>query len=176
MTVSVPTGFLPSAFSGPAWDQARQLVLCRPHEDERMQAISAELAVRNLLHRYVYALDCSDIEGVMASFTADCVMNSPTGTVSGTAAIRTHYEQVLADMPTRFHLLTNTAVRISADLRSAEVSSYFFAVRQKGGEPPHFLGGLFADQVVERDGEWKICTRSIAVDVGGGFAPAVGLL
>jgi uncharacterized protein (TIGR02246 family) len=174
MSVSVPTGFLPSAFSGQAWDQARRLLRSRPHDGKLVPAILAELAIRDLLHRYVYALDRSDLEGVMAIFTDDCVLNSTTNTVSGTAAIRAHYEQVLADTPSRFHLLTNTAVRIASDLQSGEVSSYFFAVRQKDGEPPHFLAGLFADHVVDRDGEWKVRARTIAIDVGGGLSPAPG--
>jgi hypothetical protein len=155
MSATTTAGFLPSAFAGAAWEAARGQ-LARPN---------AGTALRDLHNHYAYTLDQGDLDGVVDYFTDDCVIDSPRGPVVGASAIRAHYEQLLRDTRYRFHLLTNTIARPAEDTRSGRIVSYYLAFLQNDGEPPRTLAGLIADDVVNRDGAWKIRARSIAVDV-----------
>jgi uncharacterized protein (TIGR02246 family) len=155
MNDTITAGFLPTAFAGAAWEVARGQ-LAQP---------DAGTELRDLHNRYAYTLDQGDLDGVVAFFTDDCVFDSPSGPVVGAAAIRAHYEHLFSTTRHRFHLLTNTIVRLAEDARSGRIVSYFLAVLQDDGEPPRTVAGLIADDAVQRDGAWKIRARSIAVDL-----------
>ena len=165
MSDTTSEGFLPTAHTGPAWEEARGQ-LTRPRKDNApVEGFRAGMGVRDLINRYAYALDQGDLDGLMEFFADDCVINAPRGTLAGASAIRAHYERVISESDHRFHLLTNMIVRMGDDFGSARVTTYFFGVLQNHGEPLRTVGGLLADQVVKRDGQWKICARSVSIDV-----------
>jgi len=159
-------GFLPNAHAGPAWERARELLVQPYRDDASLAAVREEMAVRDLLHRYHYSWDQRDLDGILGHFTDDCVITDQGGvTTAGIAAIRARYERQMETTDHRFHLLSNIIVRLAADLRSGEVTWYHYAVLQKAGALPLGHGGLVADRVVKRDGEWKISARSTGVDL-----------
>lgn len=163
-------GFLPTAYAGSAWDEARTQ-LARPRKGESpLEGMMAGMGVRDLLNRYMYTIDQGDLDGLMGFFTDDCVINTPKGSIVGTAAIREHYDLLLTGPHRRFHLVTNMIVRLADDYESGRITSYYFAMLQNDGQPPRAVAGLLADQVVKHGGGWKISARSISTDVTCEFA------
>jgi hypothetical protein len=108
--------------------------------------------------------------------TDDCVWTNPRGTLAGAQAIRADYAEHFSVSSRRSHVWSNVIVRLSDDLRSGGAASNFFAVLETDGKPPRLVGGLAADQLVKRDGEWKICVRNVTANfsvnlAGPGDAP-----
>lgn len=164
MTTSVRATFQPDAGATVAWDLARAQ-LDRPRSGQpSLDYVCDELALRDLMARYAYTWDQGDLDGLMAFFTNDCVITYPHGTVSGSAAIRANYEQMVRDTPRRHHLICNVVVRLSEGRSEGWLTAYFYALLEPQGAPARTVSGLIADTVVKRDGEWKIRARSICID------------
>ena len=170
--MSDATAFVPNTHTGPVWERARALVTQPARDDAPWEVVREEMAVRELIHRYAYAWDQSDIDGLLRLFTDDGVIHEAEGTTAGPAALRARYERQVAATAHRFHLFTNVIVRVADDLRSATASSYFHVLLQKVGQAPRALGGLIVDDAVKQDGAWKFRTRSITIDIS--YAPASG--
>src|SRR5919197_907958 len=92
MSQATTTAFLPNAYSGPAWDGAREL-LGRPVTAEpSLDYLRAEQSVRDFVARYAYTLDRGDVDALLEFFAPDCVMNNQRGTFSTPAEMRAEYE------------------------------------------------------------------------------------
>jgi hypothetical protein len=55
--------------------------------------------------------------------------------------------------------------RVSGDLRRGWVTAYFYSLHQAVDEPFRTSAGLVADEWVKLDDGWRICDRSITVDI-----------
>jgi uncharacterized protein (TIGR02246 family) len=159
-----PTTFLPAAHEGPAWDLAREQ-LTRPLGDRpSVRRVREEMAVRDLYSHYAAVADLGDIEGFMRFFADDCVINARQGNFVGTTAIRAHYERLFRESPNQFHVFSNVIVRLADDLRSGKTTCYFYTMLQAAGQPVHAFCGLRSDEVVKKEGEWKIQANTSTVD------------
>jgi ketosteroid isomerase-like protein len=164
MSRAATTAYLPSAHSGSAWEAARELLSQPQAAEVSLAFLRAESAVRDFVARYAYTLDRSDVDGLMAFFTTDCVMTNQRGTFSGLAEIRGEYEGIVRNVPRRLHLFSNLLIRFAHDLASGTVSSYFRALLEPAGGPPRSLGGIIVDQLRNEDGAWRICRRNVSID------------
>jgi len=127
---------------------------------------SDQLAIRDVISRYAWALDTGDVEGFVACFCTDGALvwdafESPERW-SGHAALR-HFADFFRSQPTsagRQHHVTNTV--ISATEQGAKAKSYA-AVAVRQGDGPHLLHvmGYYLDTFRCEDGHWRIAERVI---------------
>jgi uncharacterized protein (TIGR02246 family) len=169
MTDDLTAVFLPTAFTGPAWDRARDKLAAPRDEELPLEALREEMAVRDVLNRFGYALDQCDVDQMARLLADDCVMTHPSGTFSGVEAIRGYYAEHFRRAPHRFHLWSNLVVWLSDDLRRGWATSYFYGLTEATGGSPRVVGGIAADTVAKIDATWKIEARAITADLVAGL-------
>jgi len=129
-------------------------------------SVADQLAIRDVISRYAWALDTGDVDGFVACFCSDGVLlwdafETPDRW-QGHAALR-HFACFFRDLPSsagRQHHVTNTLV--SASGAGASAKSYVaVALRQEEG--PHLLNvmGYYEDRFRHEEGEWRIAERVI---------------
>lgn len=161
-----------TSHTGPAWDLALEQIV-QPRKAEAPWEKSREgMAVRDLFARFTYALDQNDLDAIMEFFTDDCVMTNPRGTFSGLGAVRAEFEKRHRPEDRRFHTWSNIVVRLTDEFLAGTITAYFLAVVQRGGEPARWVGGLRADKVVKRNGQWRIREYTTSVIFTAAVAPA----
>jgi len=125
-----------------------------------------ELAIRDVIARYAWALDTGDVDGFVACFCRDGVLvwdafEEPERW-QGAEALR-HFAEFFRSLQTsagRQHHVSNTLVTASGD--EALARSYV-AVAVRQGEGPHLLGvmGYYEDRFRREDGRWRLAERVI---------------
>jgi hypothetical protein len=125
-----------------------------------------ELAIREVIARYAWALDTGDADGFVACFCRDGVLvwdafEEPERW-QGAEALR-HFASFFRSLPTsagRQHHVSNTLVTAS-DGGARSRSYVAVAVRQ--GDGPHLLSvmGYYEDLFRREDGEWRLAERVI---------------
>jgi len=124
------------------------------------------LAIRDVIARYAWALDTGDVEGFVACFASDGrfvwdAFEEPT-VWAGHEALR-HFASFFRDLPTsagRQHHVTNILVTPAPG--GAAARSYA-AVALRQGDGPHALHvmGWYEDRFRREGGAWKIAERVI---------------
>ena len=129
-------------------------------------SVADQLAIREVIARYAWALDTGDVDGFVACFCRDGVLLwdafEETQRWAGHAALR-HFATFFRDLPTsagRQHHVTNTLV--AACDEGARSRSYA-AVALRQGDGPHLLHvmGYYEDLFREEDGQWRLAERVI---------------
>ena len=125
-----------------------------------------QLAIRDVISRYAWALDTGDVEGFVSCFCRDGVLlwdafETPD-IWRGAAALR-HFATFFRSLPStagRQHHVTNTLIRPRAE--GATAKSYV-AVALRQGDGPHLLHvmGYYEDLFRRQDGEWRLARREI---------------
>jgi ketosteroid isomerase-like protein len=125
-----------------------------------------ELAIREVIARYAWALDTGDVDGFVACFCRDGVLvwdafEEPERW-QGAEALR-HFASFFRSLPTsagRQHHVSNTIVTPLGD--GARSRSYV-AVAVRQGEGPHLLSvmGYYEDWFRREDGHWRLAERVI---------------
>jgi ketosteroid isomerase-like protein len=125
-----------------------------------------ELAIREVISRYAWALDTGDVDDFVACFCRDGVLvwdafEAPERW-QGADALR-HFASFFRSIPTsagRQHHVSNTLVTASGD--GARSRSYV-AVAVRQGEGPHLLSvmGYYEDRFRREDGCWRLAERVI---------------
>lgn len=125
-----------------------------------------ELAIRDVIARYAWALDTGDVDGFVACFCRDGVLvwdafEEPERW-EGAEALR-HFASFFRSLPTsagRQHHVSNTLVKASGDGAS---SRSYVAVAVRQGEGPHLLSvmGYYEDLFRREDGHWRLAERVI---------------
>jgi ketosteroid isomerase-like protein len=135
--------------------------------EARLQRVEDDLAIRRVLVDYAAFLDGRDYARYAALFTADAEWRNATASHKGQAAIRQMLEGTLgrAGGPNRsnFHIISNPQVDIDGD-RATAASRYLFVMRGPDGRPVPSLAGVYHDDLVRQDGQWKI-QRRVADDI-----------
>jgi hypothetical protein len=129
-------------------------------------SVADELAIREVIARYAWALDTGDVEGFVACFCGDGALvweafEAPLRW-QGHAALR-HFATFFRDQPTsagRQHHVTNTVV--TACQGGARSRSYA-AVALRQGDGPHALHvmGYYEDLFRQDGGQWRLAERII---------------
>jgi uncharacterized protein (TIGR02246 family) len=125
-----------------------------------------ELAIRDVIARYAWALDTGDVDGFVACFCRDGVLvwdafEEPERW-QGAEALR-HFAEFFRGLPTsagRQHHVSNTLVTAAGE--DARSRSYV-AVAVRQGEGPHLLSvmGYYEDLFRREDGQWRLAERVI---------------
>jgi 3-phenylpropionate/cinnamic acid dioxygenase small subunit len=131
-------------------------------------SIEDRLALNDLLVRYAMSLDACDVEGVIACFTEDCVLDTPiSGVYHGHDGIRRFASDTArfkADRGGQFrHVISN--MRIDADGDAARVRCYLLDFLTIDGKTELLSPGEYDCDAVRVDGEWKLRRRLVRMDV-----------
>jgi hypothetical protein len=141
-----------------------------------------QLAIRYVISRYAWALDTADVEGFVACFWPDGILEWDAFETperwKGEAALR-HFARFFSALPSsagRQHHVTNTLIEACAG--GARARSYA-AVALRQGDGPHALHvmGYYEDRLRKRDDEWRLSHRVIRDWSGpilAGFAGQTG--
>lgn len=135
-----------------------------PTFEQRLQRVEDELAIRRIIVEYAVRLDARDLDAYLDLFAADGVWQVGDTVRRGHDEIR----QMLGGMygPSeiepfgyeRFRIVSNMQIDVHGDRAKAR-SRHLTVVRGESGNPVPILSGLYEDEFVRRDGEWKILHR-----------------
>jgi ketosteroid isomerase-like protein len=136
------------------------LELIRPRKrteelEKRVRILEEEAAVKEVLNRYTYAYDASDIDVLMSVFHPDCVIVNPRGTYRGAELIRRNYDYMLPTRRFSFHCVTNVTVRIEESERDAGMSAYYQDVSFLPSGGMKATGGSYVSRLLKTDDNWK---------------------
>ncbi|WP_338243970.1 nuclear transport factor 2 family protein [Aurantiacibacter hainanensis] len=151
--------------TGPAVASAQE---GRTALEQRMQRVEDELAIRRVIVEYAAFLDRRDYDAYSELFTPDGEWTKPDGQGRrGRAEIRDMVAGVMgpANSPNaeNYHLVSNPRIDLDGD-RATSTSRYIFIMRGPQGQPTPALTGLYHDEFVRHEGEWKIARR-VAEDI-----------
>ena len=129
-------------------------------------SVADQLAIRDVIARYAWALDTGDVDEFVACFCRDGALvwdafETP-GRWQGADALR-HFGTFFRDQPTsagRQHHVTNTTI---AACEAGARSRSYCAVAVRQGDGPHLLHvmGYYEDLFRLEDGEWRLVERVI---------------
>jgi ketosteroid isomerase-like protein len=160
---------LPQALSREMWRPMREVASfpqLKPETlEKRIQRIEEELAIRDLLVKYCYSYDSNDLDGVMSTFSADCVLVNPRATFVGAEAIRRNYAHLITTRRYSFHHCTNVTVRLNEPMNEASVTSYWTDKHVGKSGSIDGSDGSYTDRLKKLDGEWKIAERRITANI-----------
>ncbi|HEY3485565.1 MAG TPA: nuclear transport factor 2 family protein [Ilumatobacteraceae bacterium] len=117
-------------------------------------------AIQQLLSRYCFAHDSQDPEMLATTFAKNATLLGITGRDEIAARYAEGYKNLTAR---RRHVLTNFLILEDGDER-AVVQSYITLYLIRGDELELHLIGVYRDEVIVEDGEWKILTREATMD------------
>jgi ketosteroid isomerase-like protein len=121
--------------------------------------------IRELMRRYNQCIDFPDVEGWLACFTDDAVVEiGPRPPLRGIAELRAYAEQRPGGS---LHLATSEIIDVQGDV--ATMSSYVAVVGTPGGEAPRVMvGGRYTDTLRRVDGAWKFAHRVLDMTIRPG--------
>ena len=119
--------------------------------------------IREVVHRYCFAVDRGTLEQVMALFDGECDLELVPGKrYRGRDAVHKWYD---AYMRTRMgvlrHLIHNQVIELGGN--EAASKSYFDAVGDLKGESI-VVAGFYEDRLRKRGAEWKFAEKIIRLD------------
>jgi uncharacterized protein (TIGR02246 family) len=127
--------------------------------EDRIALLEADLELRDVLARYIDALDSGDLEAIMRFIHDDCVIVGPRGTLVGKDEIRRDYEFILANSTARVHRATNVVVRVVAD-NEAWIASRNSAILRRRDDKLVAVVAIVVDQLL-KDGDWRMRQRRV---------------
>jgi ketosteroid isomerase-like protein len=132
--------------------------------EERVQRLEDVAAIQRILVEYSARIDARDFTGYAALFARE-------GTWQNGATVRRGREEIQAMLVGLFgtpeagyvnredyHLVSNPQVDVQGDRATAR-SRHLLVMRGENGQPQPMLAGLYEDEFVREDGEWKILRR-----------------
>ncbi len=122
-------------------------------------------AVYDVLHRYIWAMDTGDIDGIAATFTSDGVVKDITGRRwDGADAARNFASHFITrpNRPAGQHWVQHMFIDESTDT-SARVTPYWFTAVRDESDDRKFVSNLgrYIDTCVKVDGRWLIKEKLI---------------
>jgi uncharacterized protein (TIGR02246 family) len=133
----------------------------------RIAALETDRELRDVLARYIDALDSGDLDAIMRFIHDDCVIVGPRGTLVGRDEIRRDYAFVLENSTARVHRATNVVVRVVAD-DEAWIASRNTAVLRRRDDTLIAVVAMVIDRLL-KEGEWRMRQRRVAPIVS--YAP-----
>ena len=132
--------------------------------DARLRAVEDQLAIQRVLIEYGARIDARDYAGYAALFARE-------GTWQNGATVRRGREEIeqllvgLFGTPAAgfvnredFHMILNPQIEVDGD-RAKVRSRHLLVMRGSDGSPVPELAGVYEDEFVREDGEWKILRR-----------------
>jgi hypothetical protein len=88
-----------------------------------------------------------------------------SGEVRGAAEIAAYYEQHLQSRRPSRHVITNEAIDVAADCRSATAYAYITSVGYSPGPQTVLLSGHYEDLFAKIDGRWRFTRKYCVMDL-----------
>lgn len=132
-------------------------------EDKLQELLDREM-IRELKHRYCFAVDRGTPEDVMALFDEDCSLELvPGGRENGRGAVRAWYDNYIKNMRMTLsrHLIHNQVIEIEGD--RARSRCYFDTAGEVKGVA-RVSAGFYEDTIVRKGGQWKFREVIIRMD------------
>lgn len=131
-----------------------------------LQTLADRLEVNDLFVRYATALDSGDVEGIVACFTADAILESPAvGIYRGQDGIR-EFALRFARLRQRGsqlrHVLANLAVEFDGD--RAHATCYLLTVLTRDGHSTLRPPGRYDCHLARIGGTWLFRHRVVTED------------
>ena len=138
--------------------------------EDRIEALEAREAIRELIHAYGRALDSRDFVAFAALFAPERgTWDGGFGSATGREAIFKlmdesigHAEQPAA--PRSHHVFTNIQISVDGDEATA-TTKWIFVVPSESGEPRWMYLGHYDDRFVREDGHWYFLLRRASTDI-----------
>ena len=147
----------PVADGGPAAAPA-------PSIEQRLRKAEDTLAIQRVLVEYAARLDARDFDGYADLFAPGGEWRNGATVRRGPAEIKEMLAGLFGEPPADFvnresyHLVSNPQVEVDGDRATAR-SRHLLLMRGDGGQPVPMLTGLYEDELIRVDGEWKILRR-----------------
>jgi ketosteroid isomerase-like protein len=119
--------------------------------------------IRDVVHRYCFAVDRGSLEDVLALFHDPCALELiPGRRYEGRAAVRKWYDRYMRTrMGVLRHLIHNQLIDVDGD--EAVSRSYFDAVGDLRGESI-VVAGFYDDRLRRLSGRWRFVEKVIRLD------------
>ncbi|MBM4254473.1 MAG: nuclear transport factor 2 family protein [Deltaproteobacteria bacterium] len=131
--------------------------------ESQMKELLDREQIRDLVHRYCWAVDRGTLEEVMALFHTECNLALVPGTrYPGREATHKWYSVYMQNrMEVLRHLIHNQVITVDGD--TATSKSYFDAVGDLKGESIT-VAGFYEDTLFRVNSEWKFTEKVIKLD------------
>ena len=119
-------------------------------------------AIREVLAEYCFCLDNGRFAEMAALFAPDGTWHTAFGKATGRADIEALANRVAnraGPRPRGAHLVTNFVIKLAGD-RALVASNWALAQNSPNG-PIVSSGGVYADEMIKRDGNWLFHYRKI---------------
>lgn len=132
--------------------------------ESRLQRAEDQLAIQRIITDYAARLDAQDFDGYAALFARDGVWQNGATVRRGAEEIKAMLVGLFGTPEPGFvnaesyHLVSNMAVDVDGDRATAR-SRHLLVMRGPDGSPTPELAGVYEDEFVREDGEWKILRR-----------------
>ena len=164
-----------TALQRPMWSPLKELVARVDARDGslevRLRRLEDDIAIRNVLNRYTYCYDASDLDGVMQTFHPDCVLVNPRGTYVGADLFRRNNGHLISTRKFSFHHISNDVVSVSDDGLEAGFSSYCNCVIAVRSGALAGASGTYVCRLLQDAGLWKIREMRITLNTRQSLTP-----
>lgn len=132
--------------------------------DQRIRALEDQQAIQRIIIEYAARLDARDYNGYADLFAKDGVWQNGATVRRGREEIRQLLVGLFGDTPAgwvnreSYHLVSNPQVTVNGD-RATAVSRHLLLMRGADGSPVPELTGVYEDELIREDGQWKILRR-----------------
>lgn len=129
-------------------------------------SLEDRLAISDLFARYMWAIDTGDVEGLVACFTEDGVLESPAvGRYAGRDGVRTFAERFAsfhtAGTQLR-HVISNLLIEPDGDRAFAKC--YLLTFLTKDGQSRLLGPGRYECRLRKEGGTWRFENRLVVMD------------
>jgi hypothetical protein len=151
--------FVPALGAAPVSAQDNQTL------EQRVQRIEDETAIRRLIMDYAVFLDARRFDDYVGLFAENGVWKNGPTVKTGRAEIRAMlvgtYGEPKADYVNldSYRIVHNIEVELHGDHATAK-SRQLTIMRGEGGSPTPRLSGIYTDELVRENGEWKFLKRT----------------
>jgi ketosteroid isomerase-like protein len=121
------------------------------------ETLADQVAITTVLHRYAFAIDDKDWQGLRDVFSVDCTADyGPFGRFEGIDAVVAWLAPVHVGLTTQ-HAMSNIVAQVTG--RTATARSYVTVSLQPDDGPLLRVGGGYSDLLRQVDGQWRIAER-----------------
>ncbi len=132
--------------------------------DARIRELEDQLAIQRILVEYAARIDAQDFDGYADLFAREGEWRNGNTVRRGREDIKQLLVGLFGNPPPGFvnmesyHLVSNPQIEVDGDRATAR-SRHLLIMRGPDGSPVPELTGLYEDEFIREDGEWKILRR-----------------